>query len=79
MYKSKAICPVCGKSFSPRNPLKHINDYHRQASDSQLKLIRDVRRRYYKQPFSNKAKSLLSEAAIFTVPHSQTKKASASW
>ena len=81
MYKSKPICPVCGKSFNPKNPVEHINEYHKNASDKQLMQIRDERRKYYKQPFNGKKKStgLLPNTAIYSVSHSKANKISASW
>lgn len=37
-------CPICGKWFSLKNSKLHINKHHPNASDAELKMIRDARR-----------------------------------
>ncbi len=37
-------CPICGKWFSLNDPKSHIDKHHQDASDLELKMIRDARR-----------------------------------
>lgn len=37
-------CPICGKWFSLKNPKLHIDKHHPNATDVELKMIRDARR-----------------------------------
>jgi hypothetical protein len=70
MKRNTVLCPVCDRHFDPRTPRVHISKYHSCASESDLKKIRDARRRCF-----GKSKPLKQKTAyltIFTTIHGKT-------
>ncbi|HGJ5892426.1 MAG TPA: hypothetical protein ACHBZA_14385 [Arsenophonus apicola] len=50
-------CPICGKKFNVKNPSKHINAYHPDASEQDLIAIRDARRSLLGKPIKTHHKT----------------------
>lgn len=52
----KIECPLCNRLFNPMNPKYHIDKYHSGASDAELIIIRDAKRKAIgsEKPVKNK-------------------------
>lgn len=65
MKKHSIDCPLCGRSFDPRAPYPHIQEYHALASDAELALLRDARRRCFGKSKPLKKKSYLLSLNLY--------------
>lgn len=59
MKKQYLRCPICGRIFNPLIPYKHIKEFHPNAVDSELILIRDARRSCFGKDKPQKQRSTL--------------------
>ncbi len=51
-HKNSVVCPVCYRFFNARSAWKHIEKFHKNASDRDLASIRDAKRT--KIPFATR-------------------------
>lgn len=58
MKKLTVLCPICRRHFDPRVPHTHIQQYHKNASDHDLKKILIERRKCFGQPKPKKETSV---------------------
>ncbi len=67
MKKRSIDCPLCGRNFDPRAPYPHIQEYHALASDAELTLIREARRRCFgkSKPLKKKSYLLTSNFSLY--------------